>query len=347
MDTGAMEHQTTTMEIDGETSAMDTCDGGTTSSQDAWKGEDPASSDMMNTEHKMTNLPVHPEPCGTVSSETPQDAHSKVWRLPEGVCEKRVVQKGEGLCGPVWGASCTVTIQCASDLDLSHLGYSAGQSTVQLGEGVTPMSCLIDAALMSMKKGETAEVCVSGLKNLEGQFVFHITLHHFTSATPSWRLTPAEKCASAAAHKEKGAKLFKEGNVFAAFSQFRIAVRILLSILPYYFEDDESAAKSHQQLLCQCYLNLAACQMKSGHHGHVITNCTQALNLDPSNVKAMFRRASANVSLGNYLLAQEDLEMGLKKEPNNRALLDLMHTVNSKLAVSESQMAQGLSKMFS
>ncbi|KAL8598142.1 hypothetical protein ACOMHN_043213 [Nucella lapillus] len=340
-----MEGQATTMEIDAETSAMDTNDEGSTSGQGCWKDSEPSD---MNAD---LDLPIMSGLCGMVGTETSPEIHSRLWQLPEGTCHKRTVRKGEGMMGPVCGACCTVTLHMISgsccDVDESQLGYPPGDSRIQIGEGGTPLSCLIDSALMFMKKGELAEVCVSGLKQSEGEFVFHITLHDFTSATPPWRLTPAEKRSSAAAHKEKGARLFKEGNIYAAFAQFRSATRLLLSILPLKFEEDEEAGKCHQQLLCQCYLNLAACQMKSGHHNHVVTNCTQVLRIDPTNVKALYRRASANVSLGNYLLAQEDLEAGLGKEPHNRALLDLVHSVNSKLAASQSQMAQGLSKMFS
>ena len=358
MDSSDTEGDSVTMEVDGGMVAMDTNDEhGFDGRGETWTGE----STDMNTDTKEMQGPLPgpsvSEPLRQVGQQSsPRTSDPSVqgvcqlWRLPEGVCRKRVLQRGEGLYGPAAGSRCTVTLQVSRStcsLDLCYLGYSVGQGDLQIGEGGTPVSCLIDQALLHMKRGETSEVCVSGLRCVSGDVALHVTLHDFTAATPPWRMTPLEKCTAAKSLKERGAQLFKDGNVYAAFAQFRSATRLLLSVLPFSFADSDSSEKAHKQLLCQCYLNLAACQMKSGHHQHVITNCTKALGIDPHNVKALYRRASANVTLGNHLLAQEDLEKGVRQEPNNRVLAELLQTVSAHLAHSQSQMAQGLGKMFS
>ena len=347
MDGSASDGQCSTMEVDAEMVTMDTNE---EDNEDMTEGEGTLITQSDHHKEDEEELPVVPEPLGMVSQPQDSEVLEQCWRLPEGTCKKRVQVKGQGLRGPSAGSTCVVTLHMTEDidLDLSLLGYPLGQCSIELGEGATPVSCLVDCALMSMKRGEMAEVCLHGLRSVDREISFQITLHDFTPATPQWRLTPTEKCASAAKHKEKGAQHFKDGNVYAAFAQFRTAVRLLLSVLPHSFLDDEATEKSYQQLLCQCYLNLAACQMKTGHHRHVITNCTHALKTDPSNVKALYRRASANASLENYSQAKEDLKLGLRVEPNNRALQDLMRTVSVKGAQSPSAESGlvGLSKMF-
>ena len=355
MDSSDTEVESVTMEVDGGMVAMDTNDEhGFEEQGETWTGE---STDMNPDTKEMQDLPVLSEPLTQIgpqsshqTSDVPVQGTCQLWHLPEGSCQKRVLQRGEGLYGPVEGSSCTVTIQVSRsmcNLDLSQIGYSVGHGNLQIGEGDMPISRLIDQALLSMKRGETSEVCVSRLRCVSGEVAFHITLHDFTAATPPWRMTPLEKCTTAKSLKARGAQLFKDGNIYAAFAQFRTAIRLLLSILPFSFADNDSSEKSYQQLLCQCYLNLAACQMKSGHHQHVITNCTEALNIDPCNVKALYRRASANINLWNYLPAQLDLEKGLRQESSNRVLAELLQTVNTQVAHSQSEMARGLSKMFS
>lgn len=265
----------------------------------------------------------------------------QTWRLPEGVCWKRVLQQGEGLYGPGMRSECKLTVQGLPEFDPGL--------TVTLGEVASPLHRLLYEAVGRMKRTEVAEVYISGLRDTPGEFVFCVTLHDFVPAMPSWQMTPIEKCTAAKVHKEKGAQYFKAGNVYAAFAQFSAATKLLLSIRPFTFTDhgDEETDQAYQQLLCLCRLNLAACQIKMGHHQHVVTNCTHALEFDPTNVKALYRRAQAYASLGSYWLAQEDLQAGLRKEPTNRAIAELLQTVTQRASDTQSDLTSGMKKMFS
>ncbi|KAK7502539.1 hypothetical protein BaRGS_00006118 [Batillaria attramentaria] len=322
MDTGDTD-DTVTMEIDGEAAAMETNEAGEGMVEDSTKMGD-------------ATQVAQPELC-------------QVWQRPEGVCSKKIIQKGQGLASPVMGAVCTLSLQAPENhigFDATITGYPLGESSIQIGEGDTPVSYMIDLALMTMKRGESSEVSMSRMHGL-GDITLIVSLRDFSAAVPYWRMTIVEKRTAATHHKERGAQLFKDGRVEAAFVRFRQATQLLLSVPAQDLaDDDEATIGAYQILLCQCYLNLAACQIKTGHHRHVITNCTSALELDPSNVKAHYRRATAHVGLGDYDSARGDLEKGLNKEPCNRVLLELLQMVNSHIAQSDSQMAQGLSKMF-
>lgn len=311
------------MDLEGESVAMDICCTSDEGDQEEKKGQEDRGVDASLRETDILHLTR--------------------------VCEKRLLQKGQGLSSPVPGASCKISLQIAGgtcECDAQSLGYPSGESSVQIGEGDTRLSSIIDIALLRMKRGEISELKIYRELGCEEYTLLHITLLDFSSATSYWRMTPTEKYATAVRHKERGTFLFREGHIEPAFARFSMATRLLLSAQPRYFSKDEDGEKSCQQLLCQCYLNLAACQMKTGCHNHVVTNCSHALELEPSNVKARYRRASALISLGDYSLAKEDLEKGLLQEPCNRVLNDLLQTVSAKLSQSNAYLAKGLSKMF-
>jgi hypothetical protein len=55
--------------------------------------------------------------------------------------------------------------------------------------------------------------------------------------------------------------------------------------------------------------------------------CLQVLELDPSNIKALYRRAQARMGLGELLEAELDIRAGLLGEPDNADL----NALNRKL----------------
>ena len=60
---------------------------------------------------------------------------------------------------------------------------------------------------------------------------------------------------------------------------------------------------THLMLMCTTHqvpvhLNMAACQLQTGDFHTAVYNCTEALTMQPDNVKALFRRARARHLLG-------------------------------------------------
>ena len=65
---------------------------------------------------------------------------------------------------------------------------------------------------------------------------------------------------------------------------------------------------SKWQLLMQaCALNVAACSLKLKDNRKCVKYCTGVLKECPSNVKALFRRGSAYVEMGEWEQAKRDL----------------------------------------
>jgi len=75
--------------------------------------------------------------------------------------------------------------------------------------------------------------------------------------------------------------------------------------------------KVNKNITLFCYLNLAACYLETRQYNYVITASTVALNLDPSNYKALKRRAIANTNMELYIDAQKDFESALENAPPN------------------------------
>lgn len=62
--------------------------------------------------------------------------------------------------------------------------------------------------------------------------------------------------------------------------------------------------------------NRSICQLKQELYGLALEDANAALKLNPSFVKAYFRRASANLALGKYKLALADYDRVRKACPN-------------------------------
>lgn len=87
------------------------------------------------------------------------------------------------------------------------------------------------------------------------------------------------------------------------------------------FSENEEAAellKEYRFLMANVYVNISAVQLKSKNYNSVIDNCGRALALEPSNVKAFYRRGLAHASLGNSSSAKADFLSALKLSPNDK-----------------------------
>ena len=96
------------------------------------------------------------------------------------------------------------------------------------------------------------------------------------------------------------------------------------------------------KLKCQCFLNLAACYLKSENHNKVTEYCGSALELEPNNVKGLFRRGQAYVKLHEYEKAKNDFTKAQELDKENKAVMNQLRQIDS-LMKKEKQMYQ---KMF-
>lgn len=65
------------------------------------------------------------------------------------------------------------------------------------------------------------------------------------------------------------------------------------------------------------------------------SDCSTAIQLDETYVKAYHRRASARMNLKQYKEAKQDLEKVLKLEPYNKEAKSMLGQIENKIKVSE------------
>jgi serine/threonine-protein phosphatase 5 len=66
------------------------------------------------------------------------------------------------------------------------------------------------------------------------------------------------------------------------------------------------------------FSNRAFCQLKCENYGLALSDAKEALNLDPTFVKAFYRRGEAHYALGKYKEARMDFKKVLQLKPNDK-----------------------------
>ncbi|WCJ28721.1 Peptidyl-prolyl cis-trans isomerase FKBP65 [Euphorbia peplus] len=179
----------------------------------------------------------------------------------------------------------------------------------------------LDRAIMSMKRGEHAEVKISGdylceHKNLPANSVlkYDVELIDFIKEKPFWKMDTNEKLQASQIKKVDGNLLFKAGKFWLASNKYHKAANYLE--FNHKFSDDEKCQANGLKLTCN--LNNAACKLKLGDYLEASRLCTKVLQQDPSNVKALFRRAEAYLKISELDKAEADIKRALIIDPCNR-----------------------------
>ena len=96
---------------------------------------------------------------------------------------------------------------------------------------------------------------------------------------PVWRLRGGDNAFEAALElKAGGAALWSQSNYSGAVEQFSAALKLLNSC-------STASVLAHREESINCLNNRAACYFKLGEYASAITDCTEALSLDPENKK--------------------------------------------------------------
>ncbi|KAF9598689.1 hypothetical protein IFM89_029939 [Coptis chinensis] len=96
------------------------------------------------------------------------------------------------------------------------------------------------------------------------------------------------------------------------------SVRFLFVRLLHYAWYDEEEKKQPKVLKVSCNMNNATCKLKLKEYKHAEKLCTKVLELESTNVKALYRRAQDYIQLAYLDLAEIDIKKALEIDPNNR-----------------------------
>jgi len=119
-----------------------------------------------------------------------------------------------------------------------------------------------------------------------------------------WEMSAEEKEAIAMEHKEKGTGLFKEKQFEDALEAYKEAIEYC----------------SGGSLAASCNLNAALCCINSSQYSEALAYSTAALEIEPENVKALYRRGVARNSLGLSEEALIDLNTALSLDADNKSV---------------------------
>jgi len=103
------------------------------------------------------------------------------------------------------------------------------------------------------------------------------------------------------------------------------------------------------QLKVSCHLNIAAILLKNKEYSNVISELKHVLEIEPNNVKALYRRSIALSSTGEFFDALRDLNKALEIEPQNKEVKrEILHVKQLQKAQDDNdknlyaKMLQGL-----
>ena len=143
-----------------------------------------------------------------------------------------------------------------------------------------------------------------------------------------WERTVPQRIESALKNKQLGSNSFQNGDIHAAGESYISALKDIIPIL----EVPEENREEFDRISLQCRANLALCQLKLSQYERAVQNCSKVLLTEASNVKCLYRRGCAYNELGDLDNAKKDLDLALKLEPENKAVILEQKKLQSKFA---------------
>ena len=126
-------------------------------------------------------------------------------------------------------------------------------------------------------------------------------------AKESWQMDVDEKLDSVTKLREEGNQLYVNKQLKEAGDKYAEAIgRLEQLILREKPQDDEWLALRKQKV--PLLLNFSQCKLSAGDYYPVIEHCSEVLEIDPNNVKALFRRGKAHKGAWNPNDARSDLK---------------------------------------
>lgn len=271
---------------------------------------------------------------------------------------KVIEDEGIGIQRPTDGSVCTVSLNLSNvgngDEKILNAVMSTpmnGVRTINVGDGAFAIDVLLEMCLRTMRKGEIATVVLSPEFiaqcniQLDKTLTFRIELLNFIhNQTSVWEQGSEDLINNAMLLKNQGVELYKTNSILWAFHKFSKALKLLIAVIQENLNDD--TRKIYKDLKLACYLNLAACQMKTSNFMYVIFNCDKALQLEANNIKALFRRGVAYSNLTEYAKSIDDLSRTLSLDPRNKAASYHLKIAKERFIEHEKAYIEVVKKMF-
>ena len=129
--------------------------------------------------------------------------------------------------------------------------------------------------------------------------------------------------------KARGNGLVKAGDYAAASAAYKESL-MLMKVSQTHSGDVELLRESGN-LRTACLLNLSQCALKMDDPATAAQHATDALELEPANCKALYRRAQARLASGSLEEAKDDLMAALQVEPQNKDIRERLDACRKRL----------------
>merc|ERR1712217_278408 len=172
------------------------------------------------------------------------------------------------------------------------------------------------------------------------------------------KMAKSERLKMAGKNKEEGNTVFKAGNLEDAAARYQRALQhptkfYMLDLSPEEKAEGEAITLSVQLNLAQVYLKLATQTAKDqgkekaeAVYKKVTASADEALKVDPENVKAKFRKATALEKLGDLDGASKEVKAALKLDPENTDLVKFKERLDKLHAAQNAKAKKMYGKMF-
>ncbi|XP_073343414.1 peptidyl-prolyl cis-trans isomerase D [Pagrus major] len=111
-------------------------------------------------------------------------------------------------------------------------------------------------------------------------------------------------------------------------------------------EFDEEVMKKLEPTAFSCFLNTAACKLKMQLWQEALESCNEALEMNKTNTKALFRRSQAWQGLKEFSKAMTDLKKAQEITPEDKAISNEMKRVQLKIQEEKEKEKKIYAKMF-
>lgn len=245
--------------------------------------------------------------------------------------KKKQVKEGSGWETPKDGTKVKLLVKEAhvnSGSDGAKAAIPGFESkTIEFNVGNGEVCDLLECAVLEMKSGEEAVLTCTkpavaveprlGLTTLPSgeAVVLKVEMVEFEKAKDTFNLSEEDKVKLGSARKEVGGSLFKSGRTELALERYKKVSELLGSVDSFKVDDQKKAAQELKKL---CELNKAACHLKLKQFHEAKKACDAVLKEESCNVKALFRKAQAELELKEFASCMTLLRKVLELDAQNK-----------------------------
>ncbi|CAJ0582366.1 unnamed protein product, partial [Mesorhabditis spiculigera] len=269
----------------------------------------------------------------------------------DGSITRDTIVKGEDLANPNDTSEVDVHIVGEHDGSVFYdreLRYILGEcSEVGLPEGV-------DRAIRRMCRGEKSVIHLKGTRFTYGAeppsenfatnapLSFTIFLRDYVKVPATWEMTSEQKLEASQEAKARGNDFLHERKYKLALNKYKR----IEDLLEYERSSDPVVKARRDALLVAAYLNLALTYSKLNEELEAISACNKALELDPNNVKGLYRKGCAKLSFGDFEEALEIFKAVKRLEPQNTAAQQKILVCKQRIREHESSERRRFRSLF-